>query len=125
MSMFSERLRSSIEMRGVTQKWLADSSNTTEATISRYVSCTNNPAILEILADIAKSLNVSSDYLLGITNLPTPKEKVTPEEKILLSCFSKASESDRRVLWALLEKYMTATEKDSLSESEPQMAVAG
>ncbi len=116
MSTFSDRLKSAIEMRGVTQKWLADSAHTTEATISRYVKEVNNPAILEILTEIATALNVSSDYLLGLTNLPYSKESISPEEKILLSCFSHASEDDRRVLWALLDKYLAANEKDYLSQ---------
>lgn len=114
MSMFSQRLKETIISRGVSQKWLADRANTTEATISRYIKEVNSPAILVILADIAKALNVSSDYLLGITNIPTTKDSVTPEEKILLSCFSNMSDSDRYVLWALLDKYMTAQQKQSL-----------
>lgn len=118
MSIFSERLKASIDMRGVTQRWLAEKANTTEATVSRYIKEVNNPAVIEILADISRALNVSSDYLIGITNLPNSKESVNPEEKILLSCFSKATEDDRRVLWALLDKYMTANEKDYLSPSK-------
>lgn len=118
MSIFSERLKASIDMRGVTQRWLAEKANTTEATVSRYIKEVNNPAVIEILADISRALNVSSDYLIGITNLPNSKESVNPEEKILLSCFSKATEDDRRVLWALLDKYMTANEKDYLLPSK-------
>ena len=117
MSMFSQRLKETIISRGVSQKWLADKANTTEATISRYIKEVNNPAILEILSDIAKALNVSSDYLLGITNIPTSKASITQEEKILLSCFSHMSNADRHVLWALLDKYMTAQQKQSLTET--------
>ena len=101
-------------MRGVTQRWLAIKANTTEATISRYIKEVNNPAVLEILSNIARALNVSSDYLIGITNLPNGKASVSPEEKILLSCFDRASEDDRRVLWALLDKYLAVSEKDYL-----------
>ena len=114
MSMFSERLKETIISRGVSQKWLAEQANTTEATISRYIKEVNSPAILVILADIAKALNVSSDYLLGITNIPTTKASVPPEEKILLSCFANMTEPDRYVLWALLDKYMTAQQKQWL-----------
>ena len=114
MSMFSQRLKETIIRKGVSQKWLAEQSNTTEATISRYIKEVNSPAILIILTDIAKALNVSSDYLLGITNIPTTKDSVTPEEKILLSCFSNMTEPDRYVLWALLDKYMTAQQKQDL-----------
>ena len=116
MSLFSQRLKETIISRGVSQKWVADRANTTEATISRYIKEVNSPAILVILSDIAKALNVSSDYLLGITNIPTPKSSLTQEEKILLSCFSNMSAPDRHVLWALLDKYMTASQKQSLTD---------
>ena len=118
MSMFSQRLKETINMRGVSQKWLAEKSNTTEATISRYIKEVNSPAVLIILSDIAKALNVSTDYLLGITNLPTTKETITTEEKILLSCFSEMSTSDRYVLWALLDKYLTVQQKMMLEKTE-------
>ena len=116
MSMFSQRLKETIISRGVSQKWVADRANTTEATISRYIKEVNSPAILVILSDIAKALNVSTDYLLGITNIPTTKASLTQEEKILLSCFTNMTDSDRYVLWALLDKYMTAQQKQSLTE---------
>lgn len=114
MSIFAKRLKDTIISKGVSQKWLADKSNTTEATISRYIKEVNSPAVLVILTDIAKALNVSADYLLGITNIPTSKDAITPEEKILLSCFNQMSDADRYVLWALLDKYMTAQQKQSL-----------
>ena len=118
MSIFSQRLKETIISRGVSQKWLAEQANTTEATISRYIKEVNSPAILEILADISKALNVSSDYLLGITNIPTAKNSIPNEEKIILSCFSSMTDADRYVLWALLDKYMTVQQKNSLSETK-------
>ena len=116
MSMFSQRLKETIISKGVSQKWLAEQANTTEATISRYIKEVNSPAILVILTDIAKALNVSSDYLLGITNIPTTKQSISNEEKVILSCFSNMTDSDRYVLWALLDKYMTAQQKQSLTD---------
>lgn len=117
MSIFSQRLKDTINMRGVSQKWVAEKANTTEATISRYIKEVNSPAVLVILTDIAKALNVSTDYLLGITNLPTTKDTITPEEKILLSCFSEMSASDRYVLWALLDKYLAPQHKQFLEKT--------
>lgn len=118
MSIFSQRLKETINMRGVSQKWLAEKANTTEATVSRYIKEVNSPAVLVILSDIAKALNVSSDYLLGITNLPTTKDTITPEEKILLACFSEMSASDKYVLWALLDKYLTVQQKQFLEKTD-------
>ncbi len=42
---------------------------------------------------------------------------LSPEEKILLSAYSKATDDDRRVLWTLLDKYLTANEKQYFSQS--------
>ena len=117
MSMFSERLQEAIKLRGVTQRWVADRANTTEATISRYAKAVHDPAVIEILAGISKSLNVSSDYLIGLTNVPEVRKSLPSEQKILLDCYSKISESDSIVLWALLDKYMTAQEREQVKNS--------
>lgn len=112
---FAERLLETIEYRGVSQKWLADNAHTTEATISRYVSKKTSPAILEILRDIAVALNVSADFLIGVTNLPQSKEQLGSEEKIIASVWNKVSADDKKVFFALLDKYLTRKEKDELN----------
>lgn len=117
MSMFSERLQEAIKLRGVTQRWVADRANTTEATISRYAKAVHDPAVIEILSGISQALNVSSDYLIGITNVPEVRRSLPTEQKILLDCYSKISESDSVVLWALLDKYMTAQEREQVKNS--------
>lgn len=117
MSMFSARLQEAIRLRGVTQRWVADRANTTEATISRYAKAVHDPAVIEILFGISKALNVSSDYLIGLTNVPEIKQSLPAEDKVLLNCYSKISESDSVVLWALLDKYMTAQEREQVKNS--------
>ena len=117
MSMFSARLQEAIKMRGVTQRWVAEKAGTTEATISRYAKAVHDPVVIEILAGISKALNVSSDYLIGATNVPEVRKSIPAEQKILLDCYSKISESDSVVLWALLDKYMTAQEREQLKNS--------
>lgn len=117
MSMFSARLQEAIKLRGVTQRWVADKSGTTEATISRYAKAVHDPAVIEILAGISTALNVSSDYLIGLTNVPEVRKSLPTEQKILFDCYSKISESDSVVLWALLDKYMTAQEREQVKNS--------
>ena len=117
MSMFSARLQEAIKMRGVTQRWVADKSGTTEATISRYAKAVHDPAVIEILTGISTALNVSSDYLIGLTNIPEARKSIPAEQRILLDCYSKISESDSVVLWALLDKYMTAQEREQVRNS--------
>lgn len=62
---FGERLLSLLQKQGITQKELAERINTTEATLSRYVSGDREPKA-DMLANIATALHTTSDYLLGI-----------------------------------------------------------
>ncbi len=114
MFSFSENLKHIMNMRGINQKWLSIESNTPEATISRYVNGVHKPNI-DIIVDIAKALNVSVDYLLGLTPFSDILQKTDPELNFLISCYNKASERDRKILWRLLEDYLSPEEKDGIS----------
>ena len=57
-----------IQARGITQKELAETIGTTEATMSRYVSGERDPKS-EVLANIATALRTTTDYLLGIEDV--------------------------------------------------------
>lgn len=118
MDNFSNRLLAAIEYRGVSQKWLADNANTTEATISRYVNNKASPSILIVLRDVASALNVSSDYLIGLTNLPQSKDDIDIEEKTIIDVWNRVSADDKKVFFALLGKYLTQKEKDALRDGE-------
>jgi transcriptional regulator with XRE-family HTH domain len=108
---FSTLLRELIKARGISQKWLADEANTTEATISRYIAGKNQPEI-NIVVGVAKALNVSVDYLCGLTDSPLPKESLGAEFQILMRCYARADAHDKKTLWTILERYMTESEKD-------------
>lgn len=115
---FATRLLAAIEYRGVSQKWLADNANTTEATISRYVNNKASPSIIVVLRDVASALKVSSDYLIGLTNLPQSKDDIDIEEKTIISVWNRVSDDDKKVFFALLDKYLTSKEKDALRKGE-------
>ncbi len=118
MDNFSNRLLAAIEYRGVSQKWLADNANTTEATISRYVNNKASPSILIVLRDVASALKVSSDYLIGLTNLPQSKDNISIEEKTIIDVWNRVSADDKKVFFALLDKYLTQKEKDALRDGD-------
>lgn len=67
MSLFSDRLMLLMKEQGLSQKILASRSNVTESAMSYYVKGLRTPSG-EVLARIAKALNTTSDYLLGITD---------------------------------------------------------
>lgn len=116
MSDFSNRLKQTLDERGCTQRWLADAAETKEATISRYISGVAKSPQVDILVNIARALDVSTDYLLGLSNVKKAKASISPEEQLLLSCFRKASDRDISVIWQLFEPYMTPSEKSFLED---------
>jgi transcriptional regulator with XRE-family HTH domain len=115
---FGTTLKNLLDDRGISQKWLADAAGTNEATISRYVTGTNKSSRLDILASIAKALNVSTDYLLGITDVPQRKSELTAEEFILISAFRRASERDANIIWSILGTYLTPSEHELIDAQQ-------
>ena len=108
---FSTILRELLSSRGISQKWLADEAETTEATISRYMAGKTQPEI-NIVVKIANALRVSVDYLCGLTDSPTPKESLGAELHLLMRCYDRADAHDKKTLWTILERYMTTEEKE-------------
>lgn len=75
MSIFSERLNLLMKAKGFSQKDFAAKANITESAISYYAKGVRTPSG-EVLARIAKSLDTTTDYLLGNTdNADLPEEK--------------------------------------------------
>lgn len=62
----------------IKQKELAEKVDITEATLSRYENGKRNPNA-EIAGKIAKALGVTTDFLLGRTDIKNPKEEFNPK----------------------------------------------
>lgn len=122
---FGSILKQLLDERGISQKWLADAAETKEATISRYVTGVNKSSRLDILVNIAKALNVSTDYLLGLTDVPQYKSDMTAEERILLSAFRRASERDEGIIWSVLDAYMTPAERGFIQPAQQDESKIG
>ena len=103
---FGTTLKNLLDDRGISQKWLADAAGT------------NKSSRLDILASIAKALNVSTDYLLGITDVPQRKSELTAEEFILISAFRRASERDANIIWSILGTYLTPSEHELIDAQQ-------
>lgn len=105
---FAKQLRLLKDQRGLSQKEIADRLDTTEATISRYVSGDRTPNI-ETAVELATLLGVSMDTLCGVE--PPAVERQPPEINILINCYRHASDEDRRVIWSFLNRYMSVEQK--------------
>lgn len=105
---FAKSFKSLIDKKGLTQRIVAERINTTETTISRYVSGDRTPNI-ETAVELASVLGVSLDTLVGVE--PPAQARQAPDINILISCYKKASDADRQVLWSLLDRYMSPEQR--------------
>ena len=117
---FLNGLRQILDRRGVSQDWLARQIHATPATVSRYLTSDRVPRG-ENVAAVSSALNVSADYLLGLiddecTLKRDRRSGLDVEVSLLVSCYRKASSSDQRVIWTLLDKYMTPEERGVLQK---------
>ena len=65
MEVFGIRVKECLSAQGVTQKWLAEKINVQRSTLCEWLNGNNEPP-MQAIVDIAKTLNVSTDYLLGV-----------------------------------------------------------
>jgi transcriptional regulator with XRE-family HTH domain len=84
-----DRLRALRERKGFTHSELAEQLNLGVRQIARYESEETDPSG-EIVGRIAQVFNVSSDYLLGLTDDPSPHFRV-----------DNLTDQERRILTAL------------------------
>ena len=70
------------------------------ANLYKYLHCRCEPRA-EIIAKMAIALNSSADFIVGLTNDPSPiirddiKEDSAKKENVLLSCYRKLSPEDK------------------------------
>lgn len=69
MDIFASRLRQAIQMNNIQQKELAAISGLSAARISNYCTGYSEPS-LDILCSLCRSLHVSADYLVGLSDTP-------------------------------------------------------
>ena len=65
-----ERIAHALEMRGMTQRELANKTRLTEVTISRYINNHRVPKVTHIIT-LCKALCVSADWLLDVNGKNT------------------------------------------------------
>lgn len=69
-NVFAQRLRTLMEKRHFTQDTLAEKAGCSRQAISQYMDGSSAPNVDKLLS-IAKFFNVSTDYLLGLSDTPT------------------------------------------------------
>jgi len=101
-SAFQERLKALMDSRGYGIKALADKMNITSATLSRYLSGNRSPD-LPYVVKLAEFFGVSIDWILGIND---DRYETLPQEiREVSQLYYLATEDDRKVVQAVLNKY--------------------
>ena len=64
---FKKRLREEIKLSGMTTKELGEKIGVSNEMVTQYYTTSKNPS-LETFEKLCKALDVSADYLLGLTD---------------------------------------------------------
>jgi len=103
MNEFAKRLKFIRKQLGITRKELGKITGIDPSLISRYERGERTPTI-DNLSIIAKALNISADYLLGLTDNPTPCTRKLPEHiKKQLEEYEKLKKKHSKLLQLLEE----------------------
>lgn len=99
MSIQAERIRARRQQLGITQEDLAETVGTSQRQISKYENGHNDPTA-DVLAALARALDTSTDWLLGLTSNPERplrgESDLNDEERELILIYRSKPPSRRR-----------------------------
>ena len=91
MTSFGERLKQLMEDQSISQRDLAAALNISKSTVSGYVNSYREPDFKSLL-EIASIFHVTTDYLLGNSDIPSlPPSAHNNQSILLLSYFEQLS----------------------------------
>lgn len=100
---FQQRLNALLKSKNISNREFAEEIQVTPATISRYLNGVRKPELTPVLR-IAKYCNVSVDWLLGVSG---EKFDIFPQQlQDIAYAYSVASDDDKKVVDAVLSKYL-------------------
>lgn len=115
------RIKQMRESKGIIQAIMAHKLEVTQQTLSRYendITCIK----ADVLIKAAKCFNVSTDYLLGLTEI---KRDMSMQKKMdnkieeyyeLVEVYSSLDEIDQKLFWDILQSVKNAQEKRNKEE---------
>ncbi|HZG55676.1 helix-turn-helix transcriptional regulator [Paenibacillus sp.] len=120
MSVFASRLKEIRKKNRMTMPELGRRIGVAKSTIAGYENGDREPS-LRIVASIARVCNVSSDYLLGLTDLldPAPKKTVRPAGGFHWKG-EPLTEEELELVLSLLQKTQTSAGTDAGPKALPK-----
>lgn len=130
--LFNARLKELRVYKGLTQKELAQSLNLTQSTIAYYENGKKLPTVETILS-LAKFFNVSTDFLLGLSNSHSPIENtmqcnsnvspnfqllpLTIDHKKLIRYFDRLNQENKEfIIGKMIEIYRHQLPDDEITQ---------
>lgn len=108
MSVFTVRLRDVIISSGVQQKKLARDCGFSPSRLNNYITGRTEPS-LDVLVSICKALEVSSDYLLGISDVKVIASAVSIKPTVIQrDSFDDLTEDQRIMIKSTLAGFRKA-----------------
>lgn len=92
---FGERIKQLRTERQWTQEYVCEKLNISSGALSRYETSMYEPKSLELVKDFANLFNVSTDYLLGKTDIRNPQQSNIPEIRVIERGAKNMSQKDR------------------------------
>ena len=103
-AIFAERLRGILEERHVQQKEIAAQLRVSSAVFSAWIKCKSEPS-LDMFINLCTILNLSSDYLLGLTDSPEHAKPSPPPVLKPTDPFSDLTPEQRTVMETTLNAF--------------------
>lgn len=115
MNTIGKRIKALREDMDLSQKELAAKTDMTEATLSRYENDLREPKVSAIIR-LAKALNTTSDFLLGLSDNPYGKEShpLNSAEIKLIKLFATLSSVNKL---RLIERAQTLADMQNLTDN--------
>lgn len=121
--MFGERLLKLRLSRNLKQKDVAEKIGVSERSYCTYENGTRDPST-ETVIKMADFFNVSTDYLLGVSNVPSVNREEPNLQGLLAKIFFEISDETRAEFVGLLKKYIDDANITVLEPTDEDKKVA-
>lgn len=104
---FGTQFKIAMEKRGIKQKDLADTIGVSKKALSDYARGKSQPTA-SVIAAIARELNVSADFLLGLKHEFTPlrtEDPLAEEIQIIRDSYGSMSYNERQAIMKLIQTF--------------------
>ena len=108
---FGDILKKLRQDKKITQEELAIKINSSRSNIANYENNNNMPSV-EILERLAKIFDVSTDYLLGKTDIKSNKLDLTEDDIAFIKNVKKLNETNKMLIENTIEALFDKQEKD-------------